>query len=191
MFCNITEEIENKCTLFAETSEPYSSDRYEERGQFNKEQKKLNIKNGKIAEEVVYEILFERFPDLSKPDYTILHARDKSWIHDLHTNNIRLSVKSCDFPREKSWVFQYNYGKDYDCDLSIFKHIDPNHCVVFVSLDNRLGRIEAIVKVQWLHDKNLFDHMRSPSLDGMKKAVYYDSPSFNNLKNYPDELWQL
>lgn len=75
----------------------------------------------------------------------------------------------------ESWVFQYNKGRDFDCDKEIFKETNDNY-VSFVSLNipRRLAEIKAVVKVKWLHENNMFKEMQQDYLKSNKVAVYFE-----------------
>ena len=198
----ITPEILEKCDKFAQDSAPTNMSALSRRGQSNPEAIKRQIKSGKIAEVLVHLEASKDFPKLSEPDFNIYTKKDKSWDPDLKdtASSVRLAVKSQEVEQalqyHESWVFQFNDGKKFDCDTEIFgKDLDPNHYVAFVLLNTpkRTGQIRAIVKVQWLHDKKLFQPMalKKFSETNNKLAVYYDHPDYNSLIKYPNELWQL
>lgn len=190
----ISEDMNKKCMAFAKASVSSSADKYARRQQFDVEKIMKDIRNGKLGEEGVYEKISQQYPQLSKPDHQIYAKKDKSWDPDLkdEASSIRIAVKSQDIESalsfEESWVFQYGNGGKYDCDTGVFKDIDPNHYVAFVSLNvpKRTGTIKAMVKIQWLHDKKLFKEMKKQSLRGNKVAVYYE-----DLEKFPNELYQL
>lgn len=191
---NISPEIFEKCSNFAKASVDSSSDKYARRNQFNLEKIIQDIRNGKIGEEGVHSLLLEKLPNLNCPDHNIYEKFNKSWDPDLkdEKSNINIAVKSQNISSAiefgESWVFQFNEGKNYDCDTGIFKEIDDKHYVAFVALNvpKRKGEIKAIVKVQWLHDKKLFKAMQKQNLRGNKLAVYFD-----DLELYKEELFQL
>jgi hypothetical protein len=191
----ISDEIYNKCVKFANESVSTNARKYANRNQFDVDKIKKDIRNGKIAEEGVYEVVSQLYPYLSKPDHTIYSAKEKSWDPDLKDEAMKykLAVKSQDIESEinfgRSWVFQFGNGGKFDCDTGIFsKDVDPNHYVSFISLNvpKRFGVIQAIVSVKWLHDKKLFKEMKKQSLRGNKVAVYYE-----DLEKFKEELWQL
>ena len=191
----ISKEIFDKCSQFAKASVSTSSDKYARRNQFDIEKIAKDIRNGKIAEEIVYNQVSSVIPGLTSPDYNIYDKKDKSWDPDLKDSqsSLRLAVKSQDIESEqsfdRSWVFQFGNGGKYDCDTGIFgKNLDDNHYVSFVSLNipKRTGIIRAVVKVNWLHDRKLFKEMKKQSLRGNKVAVYYE-----DLDLYQKELFQL
>lgn len=190
----ITDEIFNKCVTFSNDSVVTSSDKYAQRNQYDITKIVLDIRNGKIAEECVWRILKDSYPNLSAPDYNIYLRKDKSWDPDLKDSTVplRIAVKSQEIKSEiafgRSWVFQFGNGRKFDCDTGIFGEPDLSHYVSFVSLNvpKRNGEVRAIVKVQWLHDKKLFKAMQKQSLQGNKVAVYYE-----DLEKFKDELWQL
>lgn len=190
----ISDEIYKKCSEFAINSMGTSVDKYANRNQYDVAKISNDIRNGKIAEECVWQKLKEVYPELSAPDYAIYTRKDKSWDPDLKdaSTPLRIAVKSQEIKSEiafgRSWVFQFGNGKKFDCDTGIFGKPDPIHYVSFVSLNipKRSGELRALVKVQWLHDKKLFKEMKKQSLQGNKLAVYYD-----DLEKFKDELWQL
>jgi len=191
----ISKDIFDKCSQFAKDSVSTSSDKYARRNQFDIGKIIKDIRNGKIAEEVVYNQVVSVIPGLTPPDYNIYDKKDKSWAPDLKdsTSDLRLAVKSQDIESEqcyeRSWVFQFGNGKKYDCDTGIFgENLDNNHYVSFVSLNvpKKTGIIRAIVKVKWLHENKLFKEMKKQSLRGNKVAVYYE-----DLERFNDQLWQL
>ena len=190
----ISQDILDKCLTFAKSSVNTSSDKYARRNQFDVEKIIKDIRNGKVGEEAVYEKISALYPQLSKPDHQIYDKKNKSWDPDLKdtASKMRLAVKSQDIESAiafgESWVFQFNDGKKYDCDTSIFGNTDDDHFVSFVSLNipKRSGSIRALVKVSWLHQKKLFKEMKKQALRGNKVAVYYE-----DLEKYKDELWQL
>lgn len=188
----IHEDIVDRAIEFSEASVSSNANKYARRNQNDIEKIKQDIKIGRIGEEIVYLSLKDKFSDISKPDYTIYDAKDKSWDPDLKTNNIKIAVKSQDIRSDlqfgTSWVFQFNNNKSYDCDKEIFKETNDNQYVAMVSLNvpKRQAEIKAIVKVSWLHEKKLFKDMKQEYLKGNKLAVYYE-----DLLNFKEDLFQL
>lgn len=190
----IDSEMFEKCTEFAEKSVETSLDKYARRNQFNKEKIIKDIRNGKIGEEIVYRSLIKNYPNLTAPDYEIYQKQDKSWDPDLRDldSGIRIGVKSQDIESAihfgESWVFQFNYGKSYDCDTGVFKEEDENHYIAFCSLNipKKTGMIRGIVLVKWLHQNGLFKEMKKVSLQGNKVAIYYE-----DLEKFGNQLWRL
>jgi hypothetical protein len=190
----ISPDIYTKCTDFAKDSVSSSSNKYAGRNQFNVEKIIKDILCGKIGEEIAYSFLIEKFPSLTKPDYQIYDSFNKSWDSDLKVidSNIKIAVKSQNIDSSihfgDSWVFQYNNNKNYDCDKEIFKSTNNDSYVTFVSLNipKKQALIRAIVKVNWLHEKNLFKEMKKENLRGNKVAVYLE-----DLESYKDDLFQL
>lgn len=190
----ITPEIYEKCTDFAKASVGTSSNKYASRNQFNVEKIVKDIRNGKIGEEGVYQLLSATYPQLTQPDHNIYDKVNKSWDPDLKdaASGIRVGVKSQDIESAihfgESWVFQFRAGQKYDVDTGIFGEKDDNHYVAFVALNvpKKTGEIRALVKVDWLHQNKLFKEMQKQTLRGNKVAVYYE-----DLERYKEQLWQL
>ena len=190
----ISSKVFNKCDEFAQASLDTNSNRYARRNQFNIAKIAKDIRNGKIAEEYVYQNISPFYADLTAPDYQIYAAKNKSWDPDLKSEatKLNLAVKSQDIESAlaygESWVFQFNNGGNYDCDKGIFKEKNPNHYVAFVALNvaKKTGSLRAVVKVDWLHQKHLFKEMKKKTLRGNKVAVY-----FEDLEKYPKQLFQL
>lgn len=189
----INKDVFEKCTKFAADSVGTSIDKYAQRKQYNSSKIQKDIRVGKIGEVAVYNFLSEKYPDITYPDFNIYDKKDKSWDADLKipNTNISVAVKSQDAESSiaygDSWVFQFNMGKSYDCDSAIFKEEDDDHYVSFVSLNTpkKTGEIRAIVKVSWLHKKNMFKPMKLKHLQGNKVAVYLE-----DLQKHED-IWQL
>lgn len=190
----IDSDTYNKCVTFAKASVGTSSDKYARRNQFDIDKIVKDIRNGKIGEEGVHKVLLEGLPQLSGPDHNIYDKKDKSWDPDLKdlSSGVRVGVKSQDYESAihfgESWVFQFRAGQKYDVDTGIFGDKDDKHYVAFVALNvpKRTGEVRAIVRVSWLHEKNLFKEMKKQNLRGNKVAVYYD-----DLANFKEELFQL
>lgn len=198
----LTPEIISKCEQFARASAPTNMSALNRRGQSNPEAIIRQIKTGKSGEVCVHEIVSKDYPNLSEPDFNVYEKKDKSWSPDLQdlVTGFRLGVKSQEMESAlqyyESWVFQFNDGKKFDCDTEVFGNdLDPNHYVTFVLVNTpkKVSQIRAIVKVQWLHDKELFQPMALQKFKSTnnKLAVYYDHPEYNSLIKYADELWQL
>lgn len=198
----LTPEILCKCEKFARDSAPSNMSALSRRGQSNPEAIIRQIKTGKSGEVCVHEVVSKDYPDLSLPDFNVYEKKDKSWSPDLQdlATGFRLGVKSQEMESAlqyyESWVFQFNDGKKFDCDTEVFgNELDPNHYVTFVLVNTpkKVAQIRAIVKVQWLHNKELFQPMALQKFKSTnnKLAVYYDHPEYNSLIKYPDELWQL
>jgi hypothetical protein len=198
----IHDDILAKCDEFSLKSAPTNLSALSRRGQYNIDAIKRQIKTGKIAETLVYSEISKDYPDLTEPDFNIYTKKNKSWAPDLKDkqSNLRLAVKAQEYESSlqyhESWVFQFNGGKNYDCDKEVFgENIADNNYVAFVLLNTpkRTGQIRAIVAIKWLHDKKLFQPMalRKFNVTNNKLAVYYNHPNYNSLNNYSEELWQL
>lgn len=190
----ISKEIFDRCTEFASNSVSSSADKYAHRNQTDIAKIMRDIRNGKIAEEIVYSVFSKQYPNLSKPDLKIYSKKDKSWDPDLKdtSSDLRIAVKSRDIEYvlhyNESWVFQFGNGKK-DCDTGVFgNNVDDNHYVSFVVLNipKKIATLRAVVKIPWLHNNDLFKKMERENLQANKMAVYYE-----DLAKYPTELWQL
>ena len=188
----IDPDMFDRATKFADSVISTNKNRYANRNQSNLNKIKKDIIIGKLGEELAYLHLFDQFPHITKPDYTIYSASGKSWEPDLKTDILNIAVKSQDVMSGiyygVSWIFQFNNNKNYDCDKEIFKNKSKNQYVVLTSIDLRkeVGEIKAIVNVNWMHEKNLFKEPEVKILKGNKLAVY-----FEDMEKYKDELWQL
>lgn len=188
----LTPEMIAKASEFAKNSVATNADRYAGRNQFNVLKIEKDIMIGKLGEETVYQLLSPKFPDLENPDYQIYAPGDKSWSPDLLGKNYKLAVKSQDIMQSysygESFVFQNRVGSNYDVDKEIFgSNIDNNYVAfVLVNVPRKIATLRAIVKVSWLHEKNLFQPMRLARLQNNKQAVYFDQ-----LEKFGNELWQL
>lgn len=190
----LTEDVFLRCNAFAEASVGSNADRYARRNQSNIEKITQDIRTGKLGEELVYQALVKQFPKLTKPDHAIYTGKQKSWAPDLTDpdSGIVIGVKTQEIKSElaygRSWVFQHRAGKNYDNDKGIFGDQDDKHYVAFVSINSpkRIGELRGIVKVSWLHEKELFKPMKLQHLQSNKVAVYYD-----DLAKFGKKLWQL
>lgn len=197
-YFTITEETLNKCMQFAKDSVTTSIDKYARRNQNNVNKIIEDIRNGKLAEEYVWQELKELYPNLSKPDYNIYDKKQKNWDADLKDPSVplKIAVKSQEIKSEmaygRSWVFQFRPESKFDTDTGIFgKQDNEDHYVSFVSfvslnVAKRIGYIRALVKVNWLHQNKLFKAMQLKNLQNNKIAVY-----FSDLEKLTDQLYQL
>lgn len=195
MTFSIAEETLDKCLQFAKDSVATSIDKYARRHQNNVNKIIEDIRNGKLAEEYVWQKLSESYPNLSKPDYNIYDKKQKNWDADLKDLSIplRIAVKSQEIKSEmaygRSWVFQFNTESKFDTDTGVFsKQKNEDHYASFVSLNiaKRIGYIRAIVKINWLHQNKLFKAMQLKNLQNNKVAVY-----FSDLEKLTNQLYQL
>lgn len=190
----LTEDTFLRCNAFAEASVGSNAAQYARRNQFNIVKITQDICTGKLGEELVYQALVKQFPNLTKPDHAIYEGRKKSWAPDLSDpdSGVVVGVKTQEIKSElaygRSWVFQHRVGKSYDSDKGIFGEKDDKHYVAFVSINTpkRIGELRGIVKVSWLHEKDLFKPMKLQHLQNNKMAVYYE-----DLAKHGKKLWQL
>ena len=192
----ISEDCLNKAKQFAINSVGTSTDKYARRNQNNVERIIDQIKEGKVAEEIAYTFLSQKFNNIKKPDYEIYEKGQKSWDSDLKDldSKLKFAVKGQEsksaFLYGKSWVFQKNANSSlYDVDKEIFSDKkDPNNfvCFVYLNIPKRVALVESIVKVDWLHEKNLFKPMQVQQLQSNKLAVYHD-----DLLEFQEEIFQI
>lgn len=199
----IPQELIDKSRQFAKDSVSTNLSAYARRGQSNVQAIERQIMEGKVGEEMSRSQLISVLPKLSLVDFNIYEKKDKSWDPDLkdELSKTRIAVKSQNYESaqyyHESWVFQFNDGRQFDCDTGIFgKDIDPNHyvCMVLLNMPKKVAQIRACVKVQWLRDNNMFQPMALSKFSSTnnKLAVYYDHPTYKSLSHFPiDELWQL
>lgn len=191
MKIQITQDILDKCEIFAKKCVSTNIDKYASRGQYNKSKIEQDIIIGKIGEEAAYKFLSEKFSDLSQIDYNIYEKGKKSWDSDLKSKSLTFSCKASGINAQilygESYIFQHGDGFK-DCDKEVFDNKNDNAYAVFVSVNipKKIAEVRAIIKISWLHEKNLFKPMVKENLRNNKKAVYYDG-----LLNFKDELWQL
>ncbi len=154
---------------------------YATRNQFNKEKRTKDQVIGKLAEFAVHSFFKEKEMEVTKPDLQIYNKSKKSWDFDLKGKDLNLHVKSQSVEQGKkygiSWIFE-------NSDKHIFRDIGSNDyvCFVIVDLDKQVGEIKSIVKLQKLHESELF---KKPKLAYLttKSAVYLDdlTSSFKDL----------
>jgi hypothetical protein len=190
MIVPISEDLIDKAIEFADKSVESNKDRYARRNQTDVDKIIQDIRVGKIGEEIVYNHLISKIPNLSKPDYNIYDKFNKSWDSDLKDgdSSIKIGVKSQNIFSANlygvSWVFQFNNNKNFDCDKEVFKEESDNNFIAFVSLNipKRNAEVRGIVKTQFLHDNKLFKDMKKEQLKGNKVAVYWeDLEKLDNL----------
>lgn len=191
------QDMIDKCKTFATDSLGTSIDQYARRGQDPAKRYRMIIQltNGKLAEELAFATYQPYFSDLSPPDYEIYQKKDKSWTPDLTSDgsNLRVAVKAKDAVDARewgaSWIFEKTDRKIFGSKLDN-SNLDPNQYVCMIVVDRSVpgARVEACVKLQWLHDKNLFE---KPDRDylGTKLTVRLDS--IKKIIESSDELWQL
>lgn len=160
-----------------EFSECVNTSFYANRNQFDDVKRKADSLIGKIAEVAVYNLLKDKYPNISYPDFKIYKAKEKSWDYDLKDPTFNLHVKSVssvsNFP--ESWIFQNE-------DKHIFKNYLDNDYVafVYVNMFQKYGLIKKILPIKLLHDKNLFKKTVLAKLNS-KSAIYYDDiKTFDN-----------
>lgn len=179
---NFSNEDIEKCKDFANKID---TSFYSSRSQTNNEKRKKDQIVGKLGELLSYYYLKDKLENLSYPDFNIYDKKNKSWDFDLKATNYNIHVKSQDIVQaakyEPSWLFQAggNFG---GYDKEIFDKLSQNQYICFcvIDLKNVKGNLKSIVKLEHLHDNNLF---KPPKLDKLK---------FNNkLAVYLKDLGEL
>jgi hypothetical protein len=172
----LEDDIIKKINQFAES---INTGFYSSRNQGNNDKRITDQKCGKFGEYGVFFYLKSKNINVSEPDCKIYKVREKSWSPDLKIidTDTNIHVKSQSIQSGKrygvSWVFQKN-------DKHVFNTDSNNQYVSFVSVDLIKNEcdIKSIVKLDILHNENLF---KAPKLDYLKKnkcAIYY-----NDIKN--------
>lgn len=167
------EEIDH-CIQF---SQDVDTSFYSTRNQNNNSKRQKDSLIGKLGEVAVYNYLKDKIVDLSEPDFKIYGPKEKSWDFDLKGQDFNLHIKSQDIQMGTrfgtSWIFQC---QGFSYDKEIFDRISPNQYIAFVSISliEKFADIQAIVKLDFLHDNSLFEDPKVWQLRGIKKAVYLE-----------------
>ena len=184
-----------KCRQFAVDSLDSSADEYARRGQEDPGRKIIQTTNGKLVELQAFSAYQPRFSDLTPPDFEIYQKKDKSWTPDLISKlyDIRIAVKAkFDEDAERwgpSWIFEKTDRKIFGSKLDA-KNLDPHQyvCMGIVDPICREVWLKACVKLQWLHDNNLFT---KPDRDYLGTKLTVRLENMEKVISNPDELWQL
>lgn len=158
-----------KCTEF---SEAVDTSLYAKRNQWDVAKRKADSKIGKLGEVAVYNILKEKYPSITSPDFKIYKPREKSWDFDLKDPSFNLHIKTQEVMQAakygESWIFQNE-------DKHIFKDYSDKDYIAFVGMDwvQKCGTIKQILPVSLLHEMKLF---KKPILAKLysKSAVYFE-----------------
>lgn len=186
-----------QCRNFAKKQQPTSVDQYAKRGQDPSKYYReiIQLSNGKLGEELSHAAYVSRFPQLTRPDYEIYTKEDKDWEPDLidPVSGIHIAVKTKDIRDAAQWGASWIFEKT---DRKIFgdrldnQNLDPNQyvCLVIVDPVNKKGELKACVKLQWLHDHELFTN---PDRDYLKTKLTVRLENMEKMITDPSELWQL
>jgi hypothetical protein len=186
-----------QCREFAEKSLPTSTDQYARRHQdpAKKERQIIQITNGKLGEELAYACYSPYYPNLTHPDYEVYGKEAKSWDPDLTDPifGVRVAVKTKDKRDSDAYGFSTIYE---NTDRHIWganldgKALDQNQYICMVSVDPvaKKGQIVACVKLQWLHDNNLFT---KPDRDYLSTKMTVRLENMEKVIRDANELWQL
>ena len=175
-----TDEEYAQCFCFA-NNEKYDYAYYSRhRGQSNKETKIIQNMTGKLGEVVIYNVLKEKFTDLTPPDFNLYSSHKKSWKSDLFipSKNTPVHSKAQNTDSEKkyglSWIFQWkNQNGSGGRDKEIFS--EPGKgiiCFVLIDLEKKEGKIIHAVKKEMLLNNKLFDEPKLVQHRGFKKVIY-------------------
>jgi len=159
---------------------------YASRNQFDPSKRTRDQVVGKMGEFATYHYLKHIYPNLSEPDLKIYTISKKSWDFDLKSEDpqLNLHVKSQSLESGQrygvSWIFQNG-------DHEIFNSTKQNQYISFVSADmnNTKCTIQAVVKLEHLHENKLFKLPVLKKLQEMNKLAIY----FDDLKKF--QLFQL
>ena len=195
--CTFNDAMIEQCKQFATQSLPTSSDQYARRNQDASKvyRQIIQLTNGKLGEELAYACYSKYYPNLSRVDYEIYSKESKSWEPDLTDPilGVRLAVKTKDnrdaLQYGASWIFELSDRKIFGSNLD-GKNLDPNQycCLVIVDQIKKWGQIMACVKLQWLHDNNLFT---KPDRDYLSTKLTVRLENMQKVISDPGELWQL
>ena len=179
------------CKKFAEESYPTHKHHYAKRNQFNKEKIIEQITIGKLSEFAVYQVLSEKYPDITPPDVNVYERNKKSFDFDMKAKDINLHIKGQlgDSAKQygQSWIFQWSGDGKGHCDKEIFYPVTQNQYVSFVLMNKNVADVQAIVSLDFLHKNDLFKLPKLEYLHNTKRAVYWaDLEKFSK-----EELWQL
>lgn len=194
---NFNSDLIEQCQSFAKTSLPTSVDQYARRGQDPSKyyRQVIQLTNGKLGEELAHASYLPYYPALTRPDYKIYSKKDKSWEPDLldATSGIRIAVKTKDQRDAEqwgaSWIFEKTDRKIFGDKLDN-KNLDPNQyvCLVVVDLIGKKGELKACVKLQWLHDNDLFS---KPDRDYLGTKLTVRLENVEKVISNSQNLWQL
>lgn len=181
---SIEEEVFNKCTNFAIDSVDSSLDCYAKRNQTNKSKIITDIRNGKIAEEITYSLLSEQLFNLSKPDYAIYSAYQKSWAPDLNNQDYNISVKSQTKSSGDMFGTSWIFSKKDDV---LYTHSSADYAaLVVLDIDRRMAFLKSIMSITSIREQNLFKPLKNATLNSSKVAVY-----MSDISQLPScKLWQ-
>lgn len=195
--CTFNDAMIEQCKQFATQSLPTSSDQYARRNQDASKvyRQIIQLTNGKLGEELAYACYSSYYPDLTRPDYEIYQASSKSWEPDLTSvsSGVRLAVKTKDAIDANQWGMSIIVEKT---DRKLMgpnldgKNLDPNQFVLMTIIDapHKKGEVVACVKLQWLHDNNLFS---KPDRDYLSTKLTVRLENMQKVISDPGELWQL
>lgn len=195
--CHFNDAMIEKCREFAKNSLPTSIDEYSRRGQDPAKiyRQIIQLTNGKLGEELAYACYSKYYPDLTRPDLNVYSKEAKSWEPDLTSvsSGVRLAVKTKDAIDAHQWGMSIIVEKT---DRKLMgpnldgKNLDPNQFVLMTIIDapHKKGEVVACVKLQWLHDNNLFS---KPDRDYLATKLTVRLENMQKVISDPNELWQL
>lgn len=190
MEIKFTQDQIDQCVKF---SEEIDTSRYVSRNQQDSDKRKKDQVVGKLGEIATYQVLKDKYPSLSPPDFKIYAIKDKSWDFDLKGDSINLHCKSQDTKSSKkfgeSWTFQRGDDLRKNYDKEVFERKTPNQYVSFIVVDlaNSSATIKAIVDLDFLFKKDLFKKPILAKLRDSNKSVVY----FHDMKQFTTKLWAL
>ena len=141
-------EYDNElCTIFANACVKTNRDEYDRRNQSNVGKVRSDIRNGKLAEIMVYSLFMKRGARPFPIDFLIYEAKNKSFDADIYTRKKNIHVKSCldDGPFPNSWLFQpwdslVSNPQDKDVlALVVIRNKKPSYCYIMNATDAVYG----------------------------------------------------
>ncbi len=146
---------------------------YKRRGGF----KEIDILCGALGEMGVYKFLKSKGVKLSKPDFTIYDAGQKSYAADLTTKEgLQLHVKSQTTDSARLYGHSYLLQKNDPIVRNEKRKFLKDHFLVptMVDVESLCVTIYGTVPMNLIHKKSLFGECKVPFLNKTKRAIYLE-----------------
>lgn len=121
-----------QCVQFAVNTLETNYTHYQKRGQFNVSKMLNDITQGKLAEVAVYYWLQSRGNKPQEPDFTRLHANQKSYDADIFCNGKKLHVKSMSKYRANKYGCSFLFQKNDPLVINP----SPTDYIIFCTIDD-------------------------------------------------------